>query len=62
MEVTGVSKAMSYPSIPDKVIGVLGEQATKQLYDDMREMVSQTAATKVDRTQYDAHSALISEK
>jgi hypothetical protein len=34
-----MSKAMSYPSIPDKVIGVLGEQATKQLY-DMREMVS----------------------
>lgn len=53
---------MSYPSIPDKVIGVLGEQATKQLYDDMREMVSQTASTKVDRTQCDAHAALISEK
>jgi hypothetical protein len=31
---------MSYPSIPDKAIGVLGEQATKQLYDDMRETVS----------------------
>lgn len=46
----------------DKVIARIGEEAAKQLYDGIFAQVSQVAATKVDRTDYDAHSALIAER
>lgn len=54
--------AVSYTSIPEKVIGVMGVEPAKQLYDGVHQIVVQTAATKVDKGDYDAHAALIAEK
>jgi hypothetical protein len=61
MEASEVS-SVSYPSIPEKVISAIGVEPAKQLYDGFQQMVSQAAATKVDKSDYDAHAALVTEK
>jgi hypothetical protein len=40
----------------------MGDEATKELYEDIDARDREVAATKVDRVEYDAHAALIAER
>lgn len=53
---------MSHSHIPVKVVQAIGDEATKELYDDIDRRDQEVAATRVDKSEYDAHVALITEK
>jgi acyl transferase domain-containing protein len=48
--------------MPRKVQEVPGEEATRELVDVVSQVAATTCSTKVDKTEYDAHCALIDEK
>lgn len=49
-------------AMPQKIQEVLGEEATRELVDLISQVAATTCSTKVDKTEYDAHCALIGEK
>lgn len=57
-----MSRAMPHSQIPVKVIQAIGDEASRELYDDIDGRDREVAATKVDKSEYDAHAALIAER
>ncbi len=49
-------------AIPEKVQRALGDDATRELVDLINQVAATNASTKVDKSEYDMHAALIEEK
>ncbi len=57
-----VSKGTHIPIIPPKVCEALGEDVAVELAGFIGEVAVATSASKVDRSEYDAHAKLLDEK
>lgn len=63
MEVSEVSiTTTKVVPIPEKIQKALGKEATEELVDLINQVAATVSSTKVDKTEYDAHTRLISEQ